>query len=151
AVRNHGLELTLGVDLIRKTDLNWNLDFNIGRNQNEITELYESRRQIMGNKIVEVGYDIDTWYMRAWAGVNAEDGTPQWVYTDPETGEQGLTGTYSQANLRHVGNSTPSFFGGFATALDYKSVYLRAKFAFSSGAKVYHAARELFDSDGAYP
>ena len=151
SVLNKGVEVTLGLDVLKTNDLNWRLDFNIGLNRNEITELYENRRQISGNRIVEVGEDIDTWFMRKWAGVNPEDGTPLWERVDPNTGEITLTGSYAQATLQKVGTSTPQFFGGLTSSFDFKGFYLNANMAFSKGALVYHSARETFDSDGAYP
>ena len=150
AVRNRGIEFTLGADIFKGKDFNWHVDLNIGRNVNRITELYGGR-QISGMRIVEVGQDIDTWYMRKWAGVNAENGAPQWERVDPETGETTFTSRYNDATLQKVGNSTPDFYGGFGTALTYKNVFLNANFSFSKGAMVYNGGRELFDADGAYP
>ncbi|WP_229239820.1 SusC/RagA family TonB-linked outer membrane protein [Echinicola soli] len=151
-VRNRGIEFSLGADVLSTASgFNWHLDFNIGKNDNEITELYGGKSQISGNTIIEEGENIDTWYMRKWAGVNPEDGTPQWEQINPSTGETSITGSYSAATLQKVGTSTPDFFGGLSSSMEYKGVYLNATFAYSEGAMVYQAARELFDSDGAYP
>ncbi|WP_200976006.1 SusC/RagA family TonB-linked outer membrane protein [Echinicola sp. 20G] len=151
-VRNSGIEFTLGADVLQTASgFNWRLDFNIGKNINEITELYEGRSQVSGQTIIEEGENIDTWYMRKWAGVNPEDGTPQWETVDPSTGEVSITGSYSAASLQKVGTSTPDFFGGLSSYMQFKNFYLNATMAYSHGAMVYHSARELFDSDGAYP
>lgn len=149
AVRNRGIEFSLGADIIRNKNFVWHLDFNIGRNTNKITELYGGR-QINGNKIYEEGENIDTWFMRKWAGVNPDNGTPTWELIDAN-GTKSTTGNYATATLQKVGNSTPDFFGGFSTSVVYKGIGLRANFAYSKGASIYHAAREFFDSDGAYP
>lgn len=151
SVINKGLEVTLGADIIKSNGANWRLDFNIGMNRNEITDLFENRRQISGNRIIEVGQDIDTWFMRKWSGVNPEDGTPLWERVDPTTGEVTQVGNYNNATLQKVGTSTPNFFGGLTSSFDYKGFYLNANMAFTQGAMVYHSARETFDSDGAYP
>lgn len=151
SVINKGLEITLGADIVKSPDANWRLDFNIGMNRNEITELFQNRRQISGNRIIEVGQDIDTWFMRKWAGVNPEDGTPLWERVDPTTGAVTQVGNYNNATLQKVGTSTPNFFGGLTSSFDYKGFYLNANLAFTQGAMVYHSARETFDSDGAYP
>lgn len=150
AVRNRGIELTLGADIFKTKDFSWHVDANIGRNKNKITELYNGR-QISGFRIIEVGQDIDTWYMRKWAGVNAENGDPQWEIINPESGEVSLTNNYSESTLQRVGTSTPDFFGGFATNLTYKGAYVSANLSYSVGADVYNYGRETFDSDGAYP
>ncbi|MFC6103115.1 SusC/RagA family TonB-linked outer membrane protein [Olivibacter domesticus] len=150
AVRNRGIEFTLGADIFKGKDFNWHVDMNIGRNVNRITELYGGR-QISGMRIIEVGQDVDTWYMRKWAGVNTENGAPQWEQVNPETGETTMTSNYNDATLQKVGNSTPDFYGGFGTALTYKNIFLNANFSFSKGAMAYNGGRELFDADGAYP
>lgn len=151
AVRNRGIEFTLGADIFKSSDLSWRIDMNIGRNVNRITELYNDSRQISGHRIIEVGSDIDTWYMRKWAGVNPEDGTPQWEAVHAENGDVAITGSYDQATLQQIGTSTPDFYGGFGTSVNYKNVFLNANFSYSKGAMVYNVGRELFDSDGAYP
>lgn len=150
AVRNRGFEFTLGADVIKGKDFSWRLDANIGRNVNKITELYNGR-QISGFRIIEVGSNIDTWYMRKWAGVNQEDGTPQWEVVDANTGAVSTTGNYNEATLQRAGTSTPDIYGGFGTAIRYKGAYLNANFSYSVGADVYNYGRETFDSDGAYP
>ncbi|WP_317195548.1 SusC/RagA family TonB-linked outer membrane protein [Echinicola shivajiensis] len=151
-VRNSGVEFTLGANVLNTASgFDWRLDFNIGKNVNEITELYEGRSQVSGQTIIEEGENIDTWYMRKWAGVNPEDGTPLWETVDPNTGEVSITGSYSAASLQKVGTSTPDFFGGLSSYMEFKNFYLNATMAYSKGAMVYHSARELFDSDGAYP
>src|SRR5690606_26847353 len=131
-------------------EFNWRLDFNIGKNKNEITELYAGKKQIADNKNIEVGQDIDTWYMRKWTGVNAENGDPQWELVDAD-GTVTNSPNYSAAALQRVGSSTPDFFGGLSSSMTYKGFYLNANLAFSKGSMVYNAARELFDADGAYP
>ncbi len=150
SVRNRGVEVTLDASIIRTPAFQWNLDFNIGINRNKITELYGGARQINGNQVYEEGYDINTWFLRKWTGVNPDDGTPQWEVTNTGTGESSLTGNYAAATLQHVGTATPNYFGGLNTSLKYKGFHFNANFAFTQGLLVYNGGRELFDSDGAY-
>ncbi len=150
-VKNTGIEVSLGSDILKTDNLNWRLDVNLGANRNRITNLYEGSSQINGNKIIEVGENVDTWYMQQWVGVNPADGTPQWNIVDPETQEATLTSNYAQATLQKVGNATPDFYGGINSLMQYKGISLSANFGFSKGAQVYNAARETYDSDGAYP
>ncbi len=152
AVKNKGFEAVLGVDIIKsKNDgFEWHIDANIGLNRNKITELYENKDIISGNKVRSIGEDIDTWYMRKWMGVNTEDGKPQWEIIDKE-GESTLTANYNKASLQKVGTSTPDFFGGINSTMTYKNLSLLMNFDYVSGISVYHDARELYDNDGAYP
>jgi TonB-linked SusC/RagA family outer membrane protein len=151
SVNNRGIEFTLGADVIRYRGFTWHLDANIATNRNRITELYQGRRQISGLRIIEEGNDIDTWFMRKWVGVNPDDGKPMWEAIDPSTGAVSNVSVYSSATTQKVGTSTPKYFGGFNSSMDFKGFYLQASFVFLKGAMVYNSARETFDNDGAYP
>lgn len=151
AVKNKGLELVMGADIFKSKNngFSWHVDANIGVNKNEITELYEGEDIISGNKLRRIGEDIDTWYLRKWAGVNSDDGKPQWEIID-ENGETTLTSDWNKASLQQVGRSTPDFFGGVTSSMKYKNLSLTMNFDFVSGIDIYNASRELYDNDGAY-
>src|SRR5690606_33675919 len=134
-----------------ESSFQWRLDVNFARNINRIEELVDGKDQPAGNKRYSEGRDIDSWYMRKWAGVDPENGDPLWQTIHPETGEVTTTNDFTSASLQFVGTSTPDFLGGFASVMQYKNFYLVASFAFNKGAYAYNAGRELFDSDGAYP
>jgi len=151
SINNKGVEATLGADIFKNSEFNWNLAVNIGLNRNEVTALNEDQAIVSGSKIIEVGEDIDTWYLRKWAGVNPDNGDPQWEVVDETTGEVTLTSDYNSATRQKVGTSTPDFFGGIFSNMSYKGFSLDLNFNFVSGLQIYHAARELFDSDGSYP
>lgn len=152
AVRNKGIEFTLGVDVLGKeSPVSWHINFNIAKNINRIKELIDGKEQAAGNKRYAEGRDIDSWYMRKWAGVNPDNGDPQWEVKNSQTGEITLTNNYNLATLQYVGTSTPKNFGGLSSSVEYKGISLSVNFAFNNGALAYNAARELFDADGAYP
>ena len=152
AVSNRGIELTLGANIFAADkDFQWRLDLNFAKNRNRIEELADGKDQPNGNKRFSEGRDIDSWYMRRWAGVDPANGDPLWEVLDPATGQTTTTNNYNAASLQFVGTSTPDFVGGIASAMQYKDFTLNASFAFNKGAYAYNAGRELFDSDGAYP
>lgn len=68
-----------------------------------------------------------------------------------EDGTRTTTTNYNAATLLKSGSSTPKYFGGFNSRLEVKGVYLDVNATFSKGGLIYNSARELFDSDGAYP
>ncbi|MFC0183426.1 hypothetical protein ACFFJX_13000 [Pseudarcicella hirudinis] len=113
--------------------------------------MYQNQRQINGQKVIEVGENIDTWYLRKWMGVDPANGKPLWERVDPSTGARTTTSTYSQATLQETGVSTPDFYGGLQSEVAYKGLSLSVNFGYSKGAMAYNATRQLFDSDGAYP
>ena len=167
-LRNQGLEITIDGDIIRTTDMRWNVEAHIGLNRNKIHDLYrkdpETGKSVpivrgdglgiagSANTILEVGYDMDTWYVAEWAGVNPDDGTPQWYTTNAVSGERELTTKHNAAdNYRvHMGAYTPKFFGGFNTSFLYKGFDFNAVFSYSVGGKIYNYSRLEYDSDGAY-
>ncbi|MTI27674.1 SusC/RagA family TonB-linked outer membrane protein [Fulvivirga kasyanovii] len=150
-VKNTGIETMASVDIFKDGDFTWNVGFNIGSNNNEITELYEDQEIDRGRNVSRVGEDFNSWFLNKWLGVDPETGAPLWEVVDPETGEVSETTDWNEATKQIVGTSSPDFYGGFNTRLGYKGLTLSANFAFSKGGKIYNASRELYDSDGAYP
>lgn len=166
-MRNTGIELTVGGDIIRTKDLTWNVTANISHNSNELRDLYKQRdangnyvvkpvlisdgTSIAGTaqRILEIGEPVDTYYMKEWAGVNPEDGKPQW-YMDDADGNKVVTDSYSKASYYKCGKASPDVYGSFSTSLFYKNFDLQANFGYSLGGQIYSYYRQEFDSDGAY-
>lgn len=149
-VRNRGIELALNYDVIKNRNVKWTVDFNIATNQNRITKLRNAQPVPNGNMRLFEGMDMNTWFMRQWAGVDPQTGNPLWV-VENEDGTRTTTTNYNAATLLKSGSSTPKYFGGFNSRLEVKGVYLDVNATFSKGGLIYNSARELFDSDGAYP
>ena len=166
-MRNTGIEFTVGGDIIRTKDLTWNVTANISHNSNELRDLYKQRdangnyvvkpvlisdgTSIAGTaqRILEIGEPVDTYYMKEWAGVNPEDGKPQW-YMDDANGNKVVTDNYSKASYYKCGKASPDVYGSFSTSLFYKNFDLQANFGYSLGGQIYSYYRQEFDSDGAY-
>ena len=166
-MRNTGIEFTVGGDIIRTKDLTWNVTANISHNSNELRDLYKQRdangnyvvkpvlisdgTSIAGTaqRILEIGEPVDTYYMKEWAGVNPEDGKPQW-YVDDANGNKVVTDSYSKASYYKCGKASPDVYGSFSTSLFYKNFDLQANFGYSLGGQIYSYYRQEFDSDGAY-
>ncbi len=161
AVNNKGFEASVNVDIIKNENWKWNVDANIGINKNKVTSLYGTKQQIIVGdgtgisgsafKLLKPGMDVDTWYLPEWAGVNSDNGKPEW-FTTNAAGERVKTSSYGEASKNPIasGAYTPSYFGGFSTTLNYKNFDFGATFTYSVGGKIYNYARAEFDSDGAY-
>lgn len=107
-MRNSGIEITIGGDIIRTKDWLWSLDLNMGYNKNKLEKLYGDDPNMMiigggGNdtsiagaaeKVLKVGYSTDRYYLREWAGVDPKNGAPLW-YKNDGSGE--TTSNYSEA------------------------------------------------------
>ena len=166
-MRNTGVELTLGGDIIRTKDLTWAVDLNLTHNANELRDLYKQLDNngnyivkpvlisdgttIAGTaqRILEIGEPVDTYYMKEWAGVNKKDGRPMW-YTTDKNGNKVTTSNYAKASDFKCGKASPDLFGSISTAISYKNFDLHANFGYSIGGQIYSYYRQEFDSDGAY-
>lgn len=160
-MRNSGIEITIGGDIIRTKDWLWSLDLNMGYNKNKLEKLYGDDPNMMiigggGNdttiagaaeKVLKVGYSTDRYYLREWAGVDPKNGAPLW-YKNDGSGE--TTSNYSEAKQVMTEATSPKLFGGFNTSLTWKNIDLNASFGFSIGGKIYNYSRQEYDSDGAY-
>lgn len=165
---NHGIEFAIGGDVIRTKDFTWSLDANLGHNANKLTDIYRqydasrgefvAKPVIIGDgtgiagtasRILEIGYPIDTYYMKEWAGVNKEDGRPQW-YKEDAQGNKVVTKNYAEANYYKLGSAAPKLFGGFSTNLRWRQLDFGLSFGYSLGGQIYNYARQEYDSDLAY-
>ena len=160
-MRNSGIEITIGGDIIRTKDWLWSLDLNMGYNKNKLEKLYGDDPNMMiigggGNdttiagaaeKVLKVGYSTDRYYLREWAGVDPKNGAPLW-YKNDGSGE--TTSNYSEAKQVMTEATSPKLFGGFNPSLTWKNIDLNASFGFSLGGKIYNYSRQEYDSDGAY-
>ena len=136
---NQGFEVTVTPEIIRTKDLYWDVSFNLGYNKNEITYLPDGDE--LTSQATAVGYPYKNWYLREWAGVDSQTGTPLWFKVDEE-GNKTVTGDYNQATrvlLDEV--PTPKFNGAISTNLTWKGFTLNANFTFATGAKIYNGQR----------
>lgn len=158
-VNNRGIEFSIDGDIIRTKDWRWNIGANIGANKNKIKSLYGGLTDMKGNsdintagaaeKRFRVGYDMDSWYLVEWAGVDPEDGQPQWYMNDEVNGRE-ITKDISKAKQIIAGSYTPKFYGGFNTSVNWRFMDLSATFSYSYGGKIFNYSRVEYDSDGAY-
>jgi TonB-linked SusC/RagA family outer membrane protein len=158
---NQGFEVAISTDIIKKKDLYWGVDFNVGLNRNEMKQIYGDAENteiittsfggIAGsiNRILRKGLNAETYYGREWAGVNPETGKAQWYMTDANKNRV-LTENYASADEVVLGKYSPDFYGGFSTSLNWKNIDLNAVFGYSVGGKIYNYSRQEYDSDGAY-
>ena len=143
---NRGVEFTISADIIRTQDINWNVNFNISRNHNEVTylpaenktatvESHAGYNDLANFRFVGEGLPLNTWYMPKYAGPDSE-GRSTWYVTN-EDGTQGTTTSYSEADYYLCGDANPKVYGGFGTSLTAYGFDLSASFIYSFGGKAY--------------
>ena len=160
-VRNRGIEYSINANVLNIGKWNWDIGFNIGFNQNRVMELPNHTPFLQTassvNQIVTEGQDIYSWYMKEWAGVNPENGEPQWYCVDDKgeyildgEGNRTTTSDYNGTQARIVGKATPMFSGGLSTQLSWNGIFVHLNSNFQYGNKIYNYTRHSSDADGAY-
>jgi TonB-linked SusC/RagA family outer membrane protein len=157
SVRNRGLEINLNTVNLDGA-FRWETNFNIAFNKNKVLQLDQGKDIIRDDgftppTIISVGHDMNSFYMRKWAGVDPANGDPLWekVTTDASGNRVvSTTSVLSEATSQFVGSFSPDFTGGFMNTFTYKAFSLSAFFNFVSGNEVFNSSRTSFDSDGAY-
>ncbi|HCX21414.1 MAG: hypothetical protein CMB80_17550 [Flammeovirgaceae bacterium] len=158
-VLNQGAEFSINADVLKSTSaFSWNTGFNISWNTSEIQDLGGEDALLFGTnarQISQVGQALRQWYLPKWLGVDPDNGDPLWEKVNrDENGNvvsREATNNYNEAEFQAVGDVLPKYYGGWTNSFGYKGITLNVLLSYQYGNKVYHSARQLFDSDGAYP
>ena len=133
-LQNKGIEFTIGANIIKNKDWNWNVSFTGSHNKNEVKKL-STDMPIEGTyQITEVGRPICQFKMKEYAGVDPETGDALWYLN--EEGDE-TTDDYNKAAKRYVGDANPSFYGAFTNNLNWKGIDFSFQLNYSFGRKIY--------------
>jgi len=129
---NKGIEITINATPIATKNFTWDISFNFTHNKNEMLALPPTQPQVVNtNFLVKRGLDLNTWYMRQWAGVNPTNGDPLW-YTD--SSKKSTTNNYNAAARVNTGKSAnPKYYGGLSNTFTYKGFSLTADLVYNYG------------------
>ncbi|WP_316781244.1 TonB-dependent receptor [Pedobacter antarcticus] len=134
SLKNTGIEIQLNTVPVSTTDFRWTFGINATYFKNKITDLPQDNL-ISGNKLLRIGGSIYDFYLREWAGVNPENGNPQW-YKDNDKGQKVITETYSDATQYVQKSALPDLVGGISNTFTYKQFELSALLSYSLGGKI---------------
>ena len=147
-VLNQGFELGITSTNIvpsSKDGFEWQTDFNISTNHNEVTKLFEN--QPFGDDAnfrpishVAVGQPIGEFYVLHFTGVDPQTGDA--VYEDVDG-----DGSITSADRVNSGSPQPKYWGGLGNTFSWKGFELHGFLEFSEGAKVFNLMR-IFADDG---
>ncbi|TAJ11519.1 SusC/RagA family TonB-linked outer membrane protein [Marinilabiliaceae bacterium JC017] len=144
-LKNQGVEVDMNVDIIRTSELNWNLNVNMATLKNEFFGLESDD---IGNQIKRNGESYYSWYLREWAGTDPETGEQRWYYTDKD-GNNAITKDYDEAERRIVGKALPSITGGISSMLSFKGFDFSFLFTYGLGHDVLdYTGRVATKNDG---
>ena len=86
AMENKGFELTINAVPVKTKDFNWTLSLNAAWNKNEVTKLREGVEEIIGDPFtLKVGEDVQSYFIRQWAGADPANGDPLWYKDGSKT------------------------------------------------------------------
>ena len=158
---NKGIEAIVNFDVIRSNDFNLSLSVNFATLHNEVTKLAKdgSGKDIVistGTRKTEVGHQINEWYLKEWAGVNPDNGMPQWYLN--KTDENGniadpnaKTEDYNAATRVYTGKGAiPTYSGGGGIHVDFKGLYFDANVYVAGGHQVFEDWTGYFWDNGRY-
>ena len=151
AVLNNGIEVQMTLNLVKTKDVEFSIFGNFSTLHNVVKELAKDAEgnylNIIGNsRVIEVGHPINEWHMRRWAGVDPDNGLPQW-YVSPDSGDA-KTYDYSTAEKFYFGKSAlPTRTAGFGFNFRYKWFYVNMHGYYAGGHMVYESwMRYIYDS-----
>ncbi len=153
SMKNEGIELLLRGNVLRTSEMTWNVGGNIAFNRTRILDLagqavigdgFFRRYRAYGEEGNEdYSYGLSQYYVYDWAGVNPLTGMGLWFDEDGNLSEN-----YNDARRVYRGNADPDFFGGINTDFTWMGFTVSALFEFRAGHHVKVMERRYVDSDG---
>ena len=149
AMRNRGVEINVGADVLRIKDFKWNVNANVSYNKNEITELYNGVTEYVASdtgRMVAVGHPLGEFYLNRYAGVNPINGDALWYTKDGE-----ITMEYNESDKVMLGKTHEApWQGGFGTTLFWKGFSLSAQFTWVADRWMLNNDRVFQESNGLF-
>ena len=162
---NTGFELDMNVNILKQKNLQWDVNFNISTLKNKITKLHpdkmvatqytadgtEYKGYNSGSFFISEDLSIYSWYLKEFAGVDAETGESMW-YKNVKDEKGNITGrettkTYADADYYITEETTlPDAFGGFGTKINAYGFDFAINFTYQLGGKQYDNTYATFMS-----
>ena len=150
-MKNTGIEFEISADVIKTRNVLWNISLNGTHYKNAITKLPEDKPQDgydTGNYWREVGGSIYDYYMKEWAGVNPDNGLPQYKQYDDE-GNVTIVNSHEDATYRKIGKCPiPKLYGGLSTSLSAYGIDFSASLAYQLGGWVIDSVYSSYMTSG---
>ena len=136
-VKNRGVELEVRSVNFDRDDFSWTTTFNLGHNKNKIVRLDGQQTEIAsGSQIRKVGLPYRTFYLIEFAGINPDNGRPQF-YTNDGDSKSGyikeITEDPNEANYIPMKSADPKVSGGLSNLFRYKWIDFSIMFSYSFG------------------
>ncbi len=159
---NKGFEFAVNSVNVRAKDFSWTTDFNVTFVKNKITTLANNNSDIPYTyNVNRVGYSVGSIYGYQYAGVNTVNGNPLYIKGNGQVIQGNIpnqtyynydpanpTALTTQTSLsattdrKILGNSLPTYYGGFNNTFTYKGIDLSVYFTYSGGNKIMNVTRQ---------
>ncbi len=137
SLRNRGIEISVGADVVRAGGFVWNVNANFTNNKNEVIDIYGDLDKLpQGLTILQKGKPIGTNYVVEYAGVNPANGNPLYRKLDGT-----LTSEFSSDDAKAQGTRFAPRFGGFTNTFSYKGIELSVFFTWVHGNEIFNNDR----------
>jgi TonB-linked SusC/RagA family outer membrane protein len=160
SIRNDGFEFALNADVLGERKVKWNASFNFSTQRNQVMALVNGQDIIGDYNIIRVGESINSIFGFQYMGVNPANGNPLWQkangaviqgnianstyfgYDPANPGTLGAQSSLVSSDRRILGNSLPTFFGGFNNTVTYNNFDLNVFLRFQGGNYIMNRTRQ---------
>lgn len=154
ALKNYGVELQLGYNVIKGNSFDWRVDVNLTHFKNKITKLAQPEI-ISGTKKLMVGRSVYDFWLREYAGVDPKNGDALY-YQDilgsdgKPTGERKTVNNINQGTYYYHGSALPDLVGGITNSFRYRNFDLSFLLTFQLGGEFYDGNYAALMHPGTY-
>jgi TonB-linked SusC/RagA family outer membrane protein len=143
---NRGVELNLGVDIVKSKNFQWTIDANFSYNKNIVEELPENQRnQEYGiANIFAEGKPLNSFFLVKYMGVDPQTGKSLYLKKDGVT----ITDVYDPADRVIIETSDAPYNGGISNTFRFKNFELGVFWVYSLGNYIYNNARTNIENPG---
>lgn len=141
-LRNQGVELEINSTNIKNKNFEWKTTFNLSHNTNKVVNLDGDQTEIIsGTQIHKIGHSYRTFYMIEFAGINPDNGNPQFYTNDLlEDGTYSKEITENATKAKSImldKHAEPNITGGLYNSFRYKWFDLSFLFNYQFGGYSY--------------
>ncbi|MGB0870821.1 MAG: SusC/RagA family TonB-linked outer membrane protein [Flavobacteriales bacterium] len=150
---NKGMEFSIASKNIIKPNFEWNSQFNLGQNINEIQALPNGNDVINGRTILREGESVHSFYLIEYAGVNPDNGDAlYYLNSKNEDGSLNRTKTNDPNKAQKViaGNPFPKWVANLSNTFKYKNFDLNINIQAEYGASTYNNAGQYMSANADY-
>jgi len=176
SMENTGYEFGIEANVLNKGAFKWNVNANLTLQESLVTSLPSNNADLIGgsssdininpNIIIRTNESPNSLYGYQYWGVNSANGNPVYIKANGELVQGNInTQTYAvfdpanpsnvstassllSSDRKILGNTLPTYFGGFTSTMSYKNLDLGFLIRFSGGNKVFNSTlRDMMNQD----